>query len=79
MERSPNKMNILQLSEHSEYSVDKIFLLIEERLVSGPINGFSFTSENRQELENIRAVMGSGYSLECDRHTSYNADRFTVG
>ncbi len=78
MERFPTKMNISQLAECSGYSADKIDLLIQEGLVSGPINGFSFTSEHLRELENIRRVASSGYALECGRHALYVVDNFTI-
>jgi hypothetical protein len=60
-----------------EYPADKIDLLIQEGLVSGPTNGYSFSYQHLQQLDNIRKVASSGYTLECDRHTSYVVDQFT--
>ncbi len=78
MKGFPHRMNISQLAECSGYSPNKIDLLIQEGLVSGPINGYSFTDNHRQELENIKKIALSGYTLECGRHTSFVVDQFTI-
>ncbi len=78
MDRFPNKLNISQLAERSGYSADKVDLLIQEGLVSPPVNGYMFTNQHQQELENIRSVAKSGYQIECGRHASYTVDSFEV-
>ncbi len=79
MERFPHKMNLQQLAERSGFSADKVDLLIQEGLVSPPSNGYSFTNKHLQELENIKQVTATGYSIECGRQCSYVVDEFTLG
>jgi len=78
MNRFPSKLNIVQLSERSGFSVSRIDLLIQDGLVSGPVNGFMFSSMHEQELESIKTLEEYGCNIEHGRRTDYVIDMFAV-
>lgn len=78
MRNQPHRLNISQLSERSGVSFSQIDLLIQDGIVSLPIEGYMFTTKHEAELRSIKKLKDYGCNIECTKRSEYLVDRFTV-
>jgi hypothetical protein len=68
MRNQPYRLNISQLSERSGISYSKIDLLIQDVVVSMPVEGYMFTEKHEAELKDIKEY---GCSIDCTKRAGY--------
>ena len=78
MRDQPHKLNISQLSERSGMSASKIDLLIQDGIVSKPVDGYMFTAKHEAELRGIKKLDDYGCGINCTKRTGYVLDWFVV-
>jgi len=78
MRNQPFRLNISQLSERSGISFTQIDLLIQDGIVSLPVEGYMFTAKHEAELRCIKKLKDYGCNIECTKRSDYLVDRFTV-
>ena len=78
MRNQPHRLNISQLSERSGISFSQIDLLIQDGIVSLPIEGYMFTTKHEAELRSIKKLKDYGCNIECTKRSEYLVDRFTI-
>jgi len=78
MRNQPQKLNISQLSERSGISYSEIDLLIQDGVVSMPVDGYMFTAKHEAELSNIKALKDYGCNIVCTKRLNYTLDWFVV-
>ena len=78
MRIKPYRLNICQLSERSGYSFSQIDLLIQDGIVSLPLDGYMFSARHQEELRGIRISEDHGCSIKPTRRSDYMLDWFTV-
>jgi len=78
MRDQPHRLNISQLSERSGVSYSKIDLLIQDGILSKPVDGYMFTSKHEAELRGIKKLADYGCIINCTKRTDYVLDWFVV-
>ena len=78
MRDQPHKLNISQLSERSGMSASKIDLLIQDGIVSKPVDGYMFTAKHEAELRGIKMLKDYGCNIICTKRADYVLDWFVV-
>ena len=78
MRNQPHKLNISQLSERSGISLSKIDLLIQDGIVSRPVDGYMFTKKHEAELRDIKKLADDGCTVNWSKRTKYVLDWFVV-
>jgi len=78
MRDRPHKLNISQLSERSGMSASKIDLLIQDGIVSKPVDGYMFTVKHEAELRGIKKLADDGCTINLSKRTNYVLDWFVV-
>ena len=78
MRDQPHKLNISQLSERSGVSYSKIDLLIQDGILSKPVDGYMFTSKHEAELRGIKKLADDGCTINLSKRTNYVLDWFVV-
>ena len=78
MRDQPHKLNISQSSERSGVGPSKIDLLIQDGIVSKPVDGYMVTSKHEAELRCIKKLADYGCTINCTKRTGYVLDWFLV-